>query len=86
MIDYSGPEAADRKLAEIQSVIASLQETPHKGTLRDDIALGLRAIPAGRKAVIAFVVDDETQNVMIYAVTYNGADWISRTALRRGEP
>ena len=83
IIDYVGPEAAARKLAEIEAAIATLKATPHKGSLRDEIAPGLRAIPAGRKAVIAFVVDDDAGEVLIYAVTYGGADWIRRTNIRR---
>lgn len=41
----------------------------------------LRAIPAGRKAIIAFTVDDEAAEVLIYAVTYGGADWAMRSAV-----
>ena len=48
ILDYSGPDSAARKLAEIEAAIATLKATPHKGSLRDEIALGLRAIPAGR--------------------------------------
>lgn len=55
ILDYAGPDVAARKLAEIEAAIATLGDTPHKGSLRDEIAPGLRAIPAGRKAVIAFV-------------------------------
>lgn len=74
ILDYAGPDIAARKLAEIEAAIATLKDTPHKGSLRDEIAPGLRAIPAGRKAVIAFVVDDDAAEVLIYAVTYGGAD------------
>ena len=62
--------------------IATLKTTPHKGSLRDEIAPGIRAIPAGRKAVVAFLVDDEAAEVLIYAVTYGGADWSRRTGAR----
>ena len=82
IIDYAGPEVAARKLSEIEAAIATLKTTPHKGSLRDEIAPGLRAIPAGRKAVIAFVVDDDEAEVLIYAITYGGADWIGRTSAR----
>ena len=82
IIDYAGSEAAAHKLAEIEAAIATLKATPHKGSLRGEIALGLRAIPAGRKAVVAFVVDDDAGEVLIYAVTYGGADWIKRTGAR----
>lgn len=82
IIDYAGPAAAARKLAEIEAAIAKLTTMPHKGSLRDEIAPGLRAIPAGRKAVVAFLVDDDAGEVLIYAVTYGGADWIGRTSAR----
>ena len=80
--DYSGGEVADRKLTEIEQTIARLGQTPHKGSIRDEIAPGLRAIPAGRKGVIAFTVDDEAGEVLIHAVTYAGSDWVGRSRSR----
>jgi plasmid stabilization system protein ParE len=82
ILDYAGADAAARKLAEIEAAIATLKATPHKGSLRDEIALGLRAIPAGRKSVIAFAVDDGAAEVLVYAVTYGGADWAMRSGAR----
>jgi plasmid stabilization system protein ParE len=82
ILDYAGSDAAARKLVEIEAAIATLKATPHKRSLRDEIALGLRAIHAGRKAVIAFVVDDDHSEVLIYAVTYGGADWAIRSSAR----
>jgi len=79
ILHYAGPDAAARKLGEIEAAIATLKTTPHKGSLRDEIAPGLLAIPAGRKAVIAFVVDDDQREVLIYAVTYGCADWVMRS-------
>ena len=79
---YAGPEVAARKLTEIEAAIATLRDTPHKGSLRTEIAPSMRAIPAGRKAVVAFVVDDDAREVLIFAVTYGGADWIKRTSAR----
>lgn len=82
ILDYAGPDSAASKLAEIEAVIATLKATPHKGSLRDEIAPGLRAIPAGRKAVIAFTVDGDAAEVLIYAVTYGGANWAMRSSMR----
>ena len=56
--------------------------TPHKGSIRDEIAPGLRAIPAGRKAVIAFAVDDKAGEILVHAVTYGGTDWMARARSR----
>lgn len=69
LIGYAGPDAAARRLDEIEATIARLAETPHTGSVRDEIAPGLRAIPAGRKAVIAFSVDDAASEVFIYLAT-----------------
>lgn len=65
-------------MGEIKATIASLAELPQKGSRRDGIAPGLRGIPANRKAVIAFTIDDDAREVHIHAVTYAGADWIRR--------
>lgn len=81
MADYSGRTVAERRLAEIEAAVLALAETPHKGSLRHEIAPGLRAIPAGRRAVVAFTVDDATRTILVHAITYGGADWI--TAVRR---
>ncbi|MEM1163065.1 MAG: type II toxin-antitoxin system RelE/ParE family toxin [Pseudomonadota bacterium] len=82
LIDYAGPQSAVRRLDEIEAAIASLADLPHKGSRRDEIATGLRAIPAGRKAVIAFTVDDNAREVHIHAVTYARADWVTRSKSR----
>lgn len=83
IVEHAGPDAAERRLAEIEATLASLHDTPHKGSIRDEIAPGLRAIPAGRRAVVAFTVDDAAREVLIYAVSYAGADWIARATTRR---
>ena len=83
LIDYAGSVSAARRLAEIDAAVDSLARLPHKGTIRGEIAPGLRAIPAGRKAVIAFTVDEAAREVQIHAITYAGADWMARSKLRR---
>ena len=83
IVAYAGPEAATRRLDEIRAAIHRLAYLPNKGSVREDIAPRLRAVPAGRKAVIAFEVDDDAREVLIYTVTYRGADWAARSATRR---
>lgn len=80
--DYAGPQTARRKLAEIAEVAQSLRTLPHRGTVRDQILPGLRAIPAARRAVVAFTIDEDAREVLVIAITYGGADWISRTGRR----
>ena len=82
IVEYAGSEAADRRLAEIEEAIGDLARTPHKGSIRDEIAPGLRAVPAGRRAVIAFAVDDGAQEVPIHAITYSGGDRAGRSRTR----
>lgn len=82
IIEHAGSGAADERLGEIEQAIFGLAHMPHKGSVRDEIAPGLRAIPAGRKAVIAFTVDDTAQEVFIRAVSYGGADWVGRSRSR----
>ena len=41
------------------------------------MAPGLRAVPAGRRTVVAFLVDDEGREVLVVAVAHAGADWIA---------
>ena len=81
--DYAGAEAADRRLSRIHETILTLAETPMKGSIRDDIAPDLRAIPAGRKAVIAFTVDEANREVLVHAISYAGSDWITRSRARK---
>ena len=80
--DYAGAAIAERKLAEIEATLEMLAETPHIGSLRDDLYPGIRAIPTARKGIIAFVVDDEEQAVFVVSITYAGANWHRRVAMR----
>lgn len=80
--DYAGAPAAARVLDAIEAAIHRLADTPHSGTRRDEIAPGPRAIPAGRRGVVAFTVDDASRTVFILAVTYAGVDWMARATAR----
>jgi plasmid stabilization system protein ParE len=66
----------DAFAAKIEAAIDTLKTTPNTGSLRDEIAPGIRAIPAGRKAVVVFPVEDDAGEGLICAVPYGGADWI----------
>ncbi|SHF39043.1 Plasmid stabilization system protein ParE [Ruegeria intermedia] len=81
--DYAGPNVARDKLARIADTAQSLTEQPHRGSLRDHILPGLRAIPAARRAVIAFTIDEDRREVHVLSITYGGADWMGRIG-RRG--
>jgi plasmid stabilization system protein ParE len=82
IVDHDEPDIEAQKLAEIEGAVATPRDTLHKGSLRSEIAPGMLAIPVGGKAVIAFAVDDETAEVLIFALTYRDAHRASRRTAR----
>lgn len=84
MLPHAGPAITTRIILELRDAARSLQETPHRGSLRHEILPGLRAIPAARRGVIAFTVDETTREVFVHIIAYGGADWASRVPDRRG--
>ena len=82
LTDYAGVIIAENKLAQIKAAIKGLSETPHIGSLRSEIAEGLRAIPSAGKGVITFTVDDSTKTVYLISITYAGADWMPAVSQR----
>ena len=79
---FAGDPAAERRLDEFDRFRRRLAEVPHKGSIRDDIAPGVRAIPAGANLVVAFVVDDVACEVLILVVSHGGSDWMGRARER----
>lgn len=53
----------------------ALATFPHRGTLRDDLAPGMRVIGFERRASIIFRVDGHT--VRIFRILYAGRDYPS---------
>ena len=80
---HSGRDVAERKLEAIAGVIRTLAHTPHKGTIRDEIAPGIRAMPAAGRGVVVFTVDDTARRVLVKAIGYAGSDWFARAMRRR---
>jgi plasmid stabilization system protein ParE len=83
LADAAGQDAAARRLAEIEAAARSLADDPLRGTRRDEIAPGLRALPASRRGVIAFTVDETARQVRVVALPWGGADWMGRVQTRR---
>ncbi|MBV0892895.1 type II toxin-antitoxin system RelE/ParE family toxin [Paracoccus sp. Z118] len=83
MLPHAGKTITTRVASELRDAARSLQEAPHRGSLRHEIMPGLRAIPAARRGVIAFTVDDATREVFVLIIAYGGADWVSRVPGRR---
>lgn len=82
LLKYTTPRSVADKIARLDSDVSALRQYPHRGTRRDDIAPGLRAIPSAGKGVIAFEIHEEARVVRILSVTWAGADWMGRVVLR----
>ena len=75
-IAVASPTIALRYSDAIVSYCESLNRFPHRGTVRDDLRMGLRVTHYKKRAVIAFAVGDDA--VFIIGVFYGGQDYESR--------
>ncbi len=83
LLPHAGPTITGRILSELRDAARALADAPHRGTLRPEILPGLRAIPASRRGVIAFTVDDDARDVFVHIVAHGGANWAARIPDRR---
>lgn len=75
---HAGDAVADRKISEIETAVYRLADQPKISTPRNEMRPGLRTLMAAEKAVICFLVNDETATVRIICFSYAGSDWASR--------
>ncbi len=52
-----------------------LETMPLRGQRRDDLMHDLRIAPIDKKAIVAFVVDEKKQTVLILNIFYGGKDY-----------
>jgi toxin ParE1/3/4 len=71
--DRSAPAIGVRYTAAIVKYCLAFSTSPHRGTQRDDIRLGVRTVGYRRRATIAFEVANEI--VTILGVCYGGQDY-----------
>lgn len=69
------PLTAARYVDAIVAYCESLARFPERGIRRDDLMSGLRITNHRRSAVIAFMVDPDTETVSILGVFYGGQDY-----------
>lgn len=74
-------ERAAERLVTIERDMRAIADVPHQGTLRPEIAPGLRNVTKGR-AILHFEVDDAAQVVNVLAVFYGGQDHRSQMIAR----
>ena len=80
-LDY-GERTAEAKIDRAEDGIHSLATLPHFGSRRFTPRGNEYRIKVAGKAVIAFTVDDDRQEVFIVAVNYGGMDWQARVVSR----
>ena len=82
LLEFTTPRSVARKIAALDADVDALEENPCRGIRRDEISLGLRAIPSAGKGVIAFDVREDARTVRILSITWGGADWMGKIAAR----
>ena len=81
--NHSGITEATHKLVHIQDTAYRLADNPKKGSSQTEAGSAVRAIPAGRKGIIAFEIDENTTTVFVIAVAYGGTEWLSKIEGRK---
>lgn len=69
----ASPQVASRYLDRVETWLRSFDLAPERGTLRDDIRLGLRVAGFERRLTVAFTVDKDT--ITILRLFRAGRDW-----------
>ncbi|QPH55212.1 type II toxin-antitoxin system RelE/ParE family toxin [Pontivivens ytuae] len=75
-------ERARAYLRDIERFVLDLPLAPHRGSVRDELAPGLRAIPIRGSTVVVFQVDEDTQEVRILRIAAGGSDWMKTFGAR----
>ncbi|GGK19732.1 type II toxin-antitoxin system RelE/ParE family toxin [Salinarimonas ramus] len=83
MKPHAGAATTKLILRELRQATFALADTPHRGTVRNELFSGLRVIGAGLRGSIAFSVDDAQGEVFVHIVSYGGFDWEARVRDRR---
>ena len=74
--DKSGfPERAWSYVEKLQQKCRELETAPLRGQQRDDLMHNLRIVPIDKKAVAAFLVDEEKRAVLVLNIFYGGRDY-----------
>lgn len=78
--------AAERRLDEVEALIASILETPRSGVRLGSALSGwlVRHGGAGHRLAIVFRPDMASGTIYLALLAFGGRDWIRLAALRRG--
>ena len=70
----ASPETARGYVHRILGFVNGLDVFPKRGSVRNEIRPGLRVINFERRVSIAFVVEDDTQEVVVLRILYAGQE------------
>ena len=74
--DKSGyPERAWNYVEKLRQKCQDLETVPLRGQRRDDLMQDLRIAPIDKKAIVAFIVDEKKQTVLILNIFCGGRDY-----------
>lgn len=78
--------AAERRLDEVDALIASILENPESGVRLGGALSGwlVRHGGAGHRLSIVFRPDVQNDTIYVALIAFGGRDWIRLAALRRG--
>ncbi|MBT3807457.1 MAG: type II toxin-antitoxin system RelE/ParE family toxin, partial [Desulfobacula sp.] len=69
------PERAWVYIEKLKLKCQKLETSPERGQQRDDLMKDLRIYPLNKKTVVAFVIDEYQQTVMILNIFHGGRDY-----------
>ena len=78
LLEHTTPRSVAAEIAALDADVVALAENPWRGTRRDEVSPGLRAIPSAGYGVIAFEVREDTRTVRILSLMWGGFDWLGR--------
>lgn len=76
--NHSGITEATHKIIKIQEAAFSLASNPMKGSTQSETGSAVRVVPAGRKGIFVFEIDESRATIFVLAVAYGGQEWISK--------
>lgn len=82
LLEHTTVHSVLEKMAALDADVSALAENPYRGTRRDEISPGLRAIPSAGRRVIAFEVREDIRTVRILSITWGGAGWLGKIGVR----
>lgn len=71
-------DKSDTRIFEIMDFVNGLEHTPHRGTTHDEIRADLRVVSDGRRAQVAFRIDESTQTVRVLRLFYGAEDYLDK--------